>query len=116
MGGASGRKTFATFGDKLFGFPRPRLMDVTHHRTEQEFAKYAGDRSWEDMEAESFIPRKMALWGHGKYKPPLKFCVKEMVAEFQKQTENTLQAMVADLERTKALSMGTIVQLQNMHF
>ena len=39
-------------------------MSMLHHNTESEFSKYVVARSWEDLEAESHIPKRIVQWGY----------------------------------------------------
>ena len=59
--GSMARKTFATFGDRLFRFPWRSLMEVTHHKSERQFRKYVMNATWADYESEAHIGRTFTV-------------------------------------------------------
>jgi hypothetical protein len=79
------RKTFCTLGAKytgletnipvLFKIPDQQLMDVTHHKSHDQFQKYVVNATWRDPEAEGHAGRLFSLWAQDHYKPPLSACV-----------------------------------------
>ena len=66
------RKTFCTLGVKCarkimahFKIPDQQLMDVTHHRSPDQFQCYVVNASWRDPEAEAHAGRTFSLFAQG---------------------------------------------------
>jgi len=64
---AMARKTFATMGDRYFGFPWREMMKYTHHQTETMFKKYIVEAPWEDLEQDCHLGRTINRWVMGEY-------------------------------------------------
>ena len=101
------RKTFCTFGHRhtarsdcvkfqktrtenkavLFHFPWEALMAVTHHSCPKQFVgiktsdrKYVCAGTWDDLEEESHISRRLNLWSQGHHVPPVETSTQDMLA------------------------------------
>ena len=82
---AMARKTFATMGDKFFGFPWREMMKVTHHQTEKVFKDYVVDAPWEDLEQDCHLGRTINRWVMGEYEPPVMLSVGDIMSQFREQ-------------------------------
>ena len=59
----------------LFKIPDQQLMDVTHHKSHDQFQAYVVNATWRDPEAEAHAARLFSLWAQDHYKPPISACV-----------------------------------------
>ena len=59
----------------LFKIPDQQLMDVTHHKSHDQFQSYVVNATWRDPEAEAHAARLFSLLAQDHYKPPITACV-----------------------------------------
>ena len=81
----------------LFKIPDQQLMDVTHHKSHDQFQSYVVNASWRDPEAEAHAARLFSLWAQDQYKPPLTACV---------------PAALGDMKETHETAFGSIKKAQ----
>ena len=103
------RKTFCTLGAKYAGdqkrklpvhfkLPDQQLMDVTHHRSHDQFQSYVVNASWRDPEAEAHAARTFSLWAQDEYKPPVTACMPDALGRINENQESGFK----NLNRTQA--------------
>ena len=71
----------------LFHFPWETLMAVTHHSCPKQFVgtkhsdrKYVCAGTWDDLEEESHVARRLNLWSQGHHVPPVESSTQDMLA------------------------------------
>ena len=120
-----GRMTFCTLGDRytgetvletnfpvLFKIPDQQLMDVTHHKSHDQFQSYVVNATWRDPEAEAHAARTFSLWAQDHYKPPVTSSVPDALGRMNdnhesafgslKQTQVTISTIIdVDSQRTQ---------------
>ena len=109
------RKTFCTLGKLCTGLetktpvhfklPAQQLMDVTHHRSHDQFQSYVVNASWRDPEAEAHAARTFSLWAQDEYKPPVTACMPDALGRINENQESGFK----NLKRAQA----SINSLQN---
>ena len=74
-------------GAVLFHFPWETLMAVTHHSCPKQFVgtkhsdrKYVCAGTWDDLEEESHVARRLNLWSQGHHVPPVESSTQDMLA------------------------------------
>ena len=110
------RKTFCTLGAKYAGnqkrklpvhfkLPDQQLMDVTHHRSHDQFQSYVVNASWRDPEAEAHAARTFSLWAQDEYKPPVTACMPDALGRINENQESGFK----NLKRAQAsISLYTV--------
>ena len=94
----------------LFKIPDQQLMDVTHHRSHDQFQSYVVNASWRDPEAEAHAARTFSLWAQDEYKPPVTACMPDALGRINENQESGFK----NLNRTQAsisLYTASITQL-----
>ena len=72
----------------LFKLPDQQLMDVTHHKSHDQFQSYVVNASWRDPEADAHAARLFSLWAQDHYKPPLTACVPAALGHIQEANKS----------------------------
>ena len=71
-----------------FKLPDQQLMDVTHHRSHDQFQTYVVNASWRDPEAEAHAARTFSLWAQDLYKPPVTACMPDALGRMNETHES----------------------------
>ena len=94
----------------LFKIPDQQLMDVTHHKSHDQFQSYVVNATWRDPEAEAHAARTFSLWAQDEYKPPVTACMPDALGRINENQESGFK----NLNRTQAsisLYTASITQL-----
>ena len=89
----------------LFKIPDQQLMDVTHHKTHDQFQTYVVNAAWHDPEAEAHAARTFSLWAQDQYKAPVTACVPDALGRINENQESAF----GSIKRTQT----TIISFQN---
>jgi len=85
-------------------------MDVTHHKSHDQFQSYVVNATWRDPEAEAHAARTFSLWAQDEYKPPVTACMPDALGRINENQESGFK----NLNRTQAsisLYTASITQL-----
>ena len=88
-------------------------MDVTHHRSPDQFQTYVVNASWRDPEAEAHAARTFSLWAQDEYKPPVTACVPDALGRINESQESAF----GSIKRTqKSISSTQLIlnELKNI--
>ena len=89
----------------LFKIPDQQLMDVTHHKSHDQFQSYVVNASWRDPEAEAHAARLFSLWAQDHYTPPITACVPDALGRINESQESAF----GSIKRAQT----TIISFQN---